>query len=303
MKNLLGSIFLLLILVGPAVAQDVLPPDGSRLIASGPDGVLLQWPGNARDRYFVQIYSSGVPAVEQEVTGNSIAVPLRGGLGYQWKVSRVEPSGGYSELVTNLNFQVLTENAMVLTGANGGDGRDGSSRTGYVGEDGRPGGPGPNLTATLQPMGLYVGLTVTGAPANRQLLFAPGSGPIMLASRGGQGGAGGAGADGSPAFFNVTTGYVTLPQPGGNGGMGGAGGPGGSITVISNGLEPARYLQFDTSGGPGGAAGPPGRGGDRVSIPVDWRYGLPYGYADVPAPNGQPGQPGQNGQAGQVFLR
>lgn len=303
MKTFLGSVFLSLTLLLPTVGQEVAPPEGSRLIASGPDGVVLQWPGTPRERYFVQIYSGGVAAVEQEVTGNTIAVPLRAGLGYQWKVSRIEPSGGYLELVSNRNFQVLNESALVMTGANGAQGREGTYRTGYAGEGGKAGAAGPNLTATLQQVGLYVSLSITGAPANRLVYFAPGSGPVLLASRGGQGGAGGAGAAGQPAFFNYTTGYVTLPQPGGDGGVGGAGGAGGNITVLSNGLEPARFLQFDTSGGAGGAAGAPGIGGNSVTVPVDWRYGLPFGYADVRAPNGRPGQPGQPGQTGQVFVR
>ncbi|MDG7111599.1 hypothetical protein OVO43_12080, partial [Streptococcus pneumoniae] len=88
------------------------------------------------------------------------------------------------------NFQVVNDTSIVIAGSNGGKGRDGTYRTGYAGENGGAGGAGPNLTATLQPMGIYVGLTITGAPANRQLLRAPGSGPIMLVSRGGQGGAG-----------------------------------------------------------------------------------------------------------------
>jgi hypothetical protein len=303
--KLVAFVCWLLFLLAPAYAQDVSPPENARIIANGPDGVVLQWPGTPKARYFVQIYTGQVAAVEQEVTGNSISVPLRAGLGYQWKVNQVK-GGGYTEVVPNRGFQVVTDTQLVVSGANGAPGGLGNRRSGYVGGNGGNGGAGLNLTATLAPVGSYVSLAITGAPANRLFYFAPGSGPLILASLGGQGGPGGPGYDGRNAEFNQNTGYITLPEPGGNGGNGGDGGPGGDITVISNGLEVSRYLTFDTGGGDAGAPGPGGRGGEGADITPNWqnrRLPQGYGYGTVRAPNGYDGAPGRPGRDGQVFLR
>lgn len=285
--------------------DDMMPPHGSRIVTDAVQGVLFHWPGSPKERYFLQIYAGTVPSVEQEITGNIASVPLRAGLGYQWKVSLIEKSGGYREIVPNRSFQVTPESQVLLNGANGSDGKPGNRASAYRGHDGGQGKPGYNLTATLTPAGKYVNLLVTGAPANRQFYFAPGAGPLLITSLGGQGGTGGPGHNGRNADFNLNTGFISPPEPGGPGGQGGDGGPGGNITVISHGLNVDQYLLFDTRGGPGGAAGPGGRGGEGANIPPEWQYRLPqgYGYGLVRAPSGPPGRPGNPGTDGQIILR
>ena len=298
---------LLFLLLVPALAQEVSPPENARIIPNVPNGVVLQWPGSPKGRYFLQIYTGQqVVAVEQEVTGNSVVVPLRPGLGYQWKVNQVNKDGGFQEIVPTRGFQVVTDTQLLLVGATGAKGGVGNRRSGYVGLDGGSGGAGFNLTATLTPVGRYVSLAISGAPANRLFYFAPGAGPLILGSREGQGGSGGPGYAGRNADFNYQTGYVTLPEPGGDGGNGGDGGPGGDITVISNGLDVSDFLTFDTGGGDGGAAGRGGPGGTGVVIPVQWQNSrLPqgFGYGTVRAPNGFDGGPGRPGPDGRVFIR
>jgi hypothetical protein len=302
MKVLFCSL-LVLLCGAPVLAQDVFPPEGARLLADGPGGVLLQWPGSARDSYFVQIYAGAVAAVEQEVTGNKVSVPLRAGIGYQWKVNRVV-AGGYQEVVPARSFQVMADTQVVIQGAGGRPGGQGTRRSGYNGLDGTHGVGGYHLTAVLEPVGEYVSLSITGAPANRQYFFAPGTSPIILASLGGQGGAGGPGYNGAAAVYNYTTGYVQLAEPGGTGGNGGDGGPGGNITVISNGLPVDRYLSFDTRGGAGGAGGPGGRGGHGIVLPPDYRGSqYSYGYTIPRGPDGAPGEPGRPGVEGRVQIR
>ena len=302
MITILAAVLLLTL---PGQAQDILPPEAARVIASSTDGVVMQWPGSAKARYFVQIYTGQVIAVEQEVTGNSIAVPLRAGLGYQWKVSLVQPNG-YQEVVPSRNFQVVSETQMVVSGASGSQGGQGKRRATFS-LDGKPGAPGLNLTATLSKMaGGYVSLSVTGAPANRLYYFSPGAPTFLLASLGGQGGAGGQGFYGANADFNYQTGYVIVPEAGGPGGNGGDGGAGGSITVLANGLLVNDYLTFDTRGGQGGAPGPGGRGGAGLILPPEWQ-GRVRGYGNnysVPrAPDGNPGTGGNAGPMGQVLVR
>ena len=296
---------ILSLIVAPALAQDILPPDAARVIASSTEGVVMQWPGSPKARYFVQIYTGQVVAVEQEVTGNSISVPLRAGLGYQWKVSLVQPKG-YQEVVPSRSFQVVSETQMVVAGANGSQGGQGRRRANFS-LDGKPGAAGLSLTATLSKMdGGYVSLSVTGAPANRLYYFSPGAPTFLLASLGGQGGGGGQGFYGANADFNYQTGYVILPEAGGNGGNGGEGGAGGNITVVANDLLVNEYLTFDTRGGQGGAAGPGGRGGAGLILPVQWQ-GRVRGYGNntsIPrAPDGNPGADGKAGPMGQVFVR
>lgn len=298
----LASLPLLFLLLVPALSQEVLPPANARIIANGEQGVLLQWPGSPKARYFVQIYAGQVMAVEQEVTGNSISVQLRPGLGYQWKVN-LETKSGYQEVVSSRGFQVVNDTQVVVLGSSGGSG---SYRRGRSSPDGEPGGPGLNLTATLNRVGSYVSLAITGTPANRLFYFAPGAGPLLLASRGGNGGDGVDGYDGLNAEFNFWTGFVTLPEPGGDGGYGGDGGPGGNISVVSNGLPVSDYLLLDTSGGKGGAGGRGGRGGAGASIPAVWQNRpLPqgYGYGQVRAPDGRDGAPGNDGPEGRVMIR
>lgn len=294
-----------LLLMAPALAQEVLPPANARIFANGPQGVALQWPGSPKGRYLVQITTGQVVAVEQEVTGNSISVSLRPGLAYHWKVSAIK-NGGFQEIVAPRLFEIVTDTAMAVNGAPGTAGGLGNRRSGYRGLAGGRGGNGLSLTATLEQVGSYVKLSITGAPANRLYYFAPGAGPLILASLGGQGGQGGPGFNGRDAVFNYQTGYVIPPDPGGDGGDGGDGGAGGTITVYSNGLPVEQYLQFDTRGGAGGAPGYGGRGGAGVIVPVDWqrrRRPQGYGYGEVRAPNGQDGVPGANGSDGQVLIR
>lgn len=264
----------------------------------------MQWPGSPKARYFVQIYTGQVVAVEQEVTGNSIAVPLRAGLAYQWKVSLVT-GGGYQEVVPPRMFQLVSESQVVFSGSNGSPGGQGRRRATFS-LDGRPGGAGLSLTATLTPVGTYVSLAITGAPANRLYYFSPGAPPFLIASLGGQGGNGGQGFHGANADFNFQTGYVVVPEPGGNGGNGGDGGAGGNVTVVSNGLDVNEYLTFDTRGGQGGGPGPGGRGGSGLIIPVEWQGRLPgygYNYSIPRAPDGFPGSAGRPGPMGQVLVR
>lgn len=294
----------LLLLVGPALAQDILPPAGARVIASSTDGVLMQWPGSPKTRYFVQIYAGQVVAVEQEVTGNTITVPLRAGLAYQWKVSQIT-GNGYQEVVPSRMFELINDTQVVFTGPSGSPGGQGRRRATFS-LDGKPGGNGLSLTATLAKVGSYVSLSITGAPANRLYYFSPGAPRFIIASLGGQGGSGGQGFNGANGDFNYQTGYVIVPEPGGNGGNGGNGGPGGNITVISNGLTVNDYLTFDTRGGAGGPAGPGGRGGSGLIIPVEWQgrvQGYGYNYSVPRAPDGFPGQAGQAGPMGQVLVR
>jgi hypothetical protein len=153
-------------------------------------------------------------------------------------------------------------------------------------------------------MGDYVSLSVTGTPANRLLLLAPGAAPVTLASLGGAGGNGGAGYNGRDGWIDYNTGFVTPPEQGGDGAQGGAGGAGGNITVISNGLDVSKFLSFDTRGGPGGQGGLPGRGGRGAVLPAGGRWpAAGYGYATADAPPGRPGAPGPPGPDGQIFIR
>ena len=300
MKSLIVSFSLLAILLAyPAVAQDIMPPSGSRVVA-GAEGVLLSWPGAAKAKYLVQLTAGQVIVAQQEVAGPRMSLQLRPGLGYQWKVSRAT-STGYQEVVPPRNFQVVSDTEVAIKGVNGKDGKPGSRASNYRGGEGEPGKNGLPLTATLPPMGEYVALTVTGAPANRQFLFAPGAGPLLLSSVGGSGGAGGPGYKGRDGEFFLGTRVVTMAEPGGDGGLGGKGGDGGTITVISNGLEVRKFLQFDTRGGDGGAPGAAGLGGRAPGIPIQLQYR--YGYAMQPGPSGQPGTPGMPGREGQVFIR
>ena len=292
-----------MLLLTSASAQDVWPPEGARLLADGPGGVLMQWPGSAKEKYFVQIYTGQVLAIEEQVTGNRISVPLRPGLGYQWKVNRTV-AGGYQEVVPARSFQILADTQVVIQGANGRPGGVGSRRSGFNGLDGTQGASGYNLTVVLEPVGDYVSLSITGAPANRQYLIAPGSSPIILASLGGQGGPGGPGAVGPNAYFNYDTGFIIPPEPGGSGGLGGAGGNGGNISVISNGLDVSKFLSFDTRGGAGGPGGPGGRGGNGLALPADYRGSrYAYGFQVPRAQDGPPGPPGPNGADGRVQIR
>jgi hypothetical protein len=163
---------------------------------------------------------------------------------------------------------------------------------------------GYHLTAILDPVGEYVSLSITGAPANRQNYIAPGTSPIILASLGGQGGQGGPGYTGAAAVYNYQSGFVQPPEPGGVGGNGGDGGPGGNITVISNGLQVDRFLNFDTRGGAGGAAGPGGRGGAGLALPPDYRGSqYSYGYTIPRGADGAAGEPGRDGPDGRVQIR
>lgn len=295
---------LLCLLCGPATAQTVFPPENARIFADGPDGVLFRWPGSPQARYFLQIYAGQIPAIEQEVQGNSVSVPLRAGLGYRWKVNLVE-GAGYREIVPTRGFQVMAERQVVSQGSPGQQGGGQSRPVGFTGLDGGPGQAGYHLTATLEPVGDYVFVTITGMPALRHYYFAPGASPILLASRGGSGGAGGAGQPGQNGFINIVNGFLTLPTDGGDGGNGGDGGPGGTITVISNGLDVGSYLQFDVSGGNGGPPGPPGRGGREAEIPLNWRntWQPNYTVGVNPARDGRGGVPGRQGPPGQVILR
>jgi hypothetical protein len=299
------TLLLLCSLLGPALAQEILPPANARIFANGPQGVALEWPGSPKSRYFLQITTGQVMVVEQEVTGNSISVTLRPGLAYQWKVNAIK-DGGFQEIVPTRLFEIVTDTQISASGSPGSAGGLGNRRSNYRGLAGGRGGHGVNLTATLEPLGSYVKLSITGAPANRLYYFAPGAGPLILASLGGQGGNGGPGTNGLDAVFNYQTGYITPPEPGGDGGDGGDGGAGGTITVISNGLPVSHYLLFDTRGGAGGAPGYGGRGGAGVTIPIDWqrrRRPQGYGYGEVRAPNGRDGVPGQNGPDGRVVIR
>ncbi len=300
MKNLAFSFSLLVILLAcPILAQDVMPPSGSRVVA-GLEGVVLSWPGAAKTKYLLQITTGQVIVAEQEVTGNRVSFQLRPGLGYQWKVSRMT-AAGFQEIVPTQNFQVVTDTEVAIKGVGGKNGKPGTRASNYRGGDGESGKNGLPLTATLTPMGEYVALTVTGAPANRQFLLAPGASPLLLSSVGGSGGAGGPGYKGRDGEFFIGTRAVSVPEPGGDGGRGGRGGDGGNITVVSNGLDVRRFLQFDTRGGDGGAPGAAGLGGRAPGIPIELQYH--YGYAQQPGSNGQPGVPGMPGRDGQVFIR
>lgn len=300
MKRILATTFLFAIfLIVPSSAQEVLPPEAARVIPGG-KGVLLSWPGSAQDKYFLQVTTGQIIVLEEEVTGNQHTLQMRAGLGYQWKVSR-SVKGGYQELVPARSFQVVNEQEVVVNGVAGRTGKPGTSATHYRGGDGDNGKSGLALTATLTPVGQYVSLSITGAPANRLFYFSPGAAPLLLAAPGGAGGAGGAGYTGRDGAFFIGTRVVTPAEAGGDGGRGGKGGDGGSITVVSNGLPVERYLQFDTQGGEGGAPGAPGLGGRPPAVPAQFEYR--YRYALVPGANGMPGQPGAPGRDGQVVVR
>ena len=301
MKKFLAKICLSAIfLASPICAQEIFPPAGSRVVA-GSSGVLLSWPGAAKGKYLLQMTTGQVVVAEQEVAGNRTTLPLRPGMGYQWKVSRATAKG-FEEVVATTNFQVVNETEVVVKAVAGKNGKPGTRASNYRGADGEKGKNGLPLTATLTRVGPdYVGLTVTGAPANRGYLFAPGAGPLLLSSRGGAGGAGGAGYKGRDGEFFLGTRAVSLAEPGGDGGQGGDGGDGGSVTVVSNGLEVQRYLEFDTRGGDGGAPGAAGLGGRAPVIPPQLQYR--YGYAMQRGASGLPGTPGQPGREGQVFIR
>ena len=299
MKRLFAAIFLSTLLFLPSTAQEALPPSGARVIPGG-TGVAFSWPGSQKEKYFLQVTTGQVIVTEQDVTGNRHTVQLKPGLGYQWKVSRIV-TGGYQELVPARSFQVISETEMIVNGTAGKNGKVGTYRSHYRGEDGENGKAGVALTATLTPIGNYVSLLITGAPANRQYYFSPGAAPLVLSSVGGKGGDGGAGYKGRDGSIVFGTRAVTLAESGGDGGQGGQGGDGGAITVISNGLPVERYLQFDTRGGDGGRAGLAGPGGRPPTVPIQQERR--YGYALVPGQSGLPGQPGAPGRDGLVVIR
>lgn len=298
-SHLMKLLLMVAVLASPLAAQEILPPSGSRVIP-GPAGVLLSWPGSAKAKYFLQITTGQVLVAEQEVSGNRVSLQLRAGLGYQWKVNLVTPSG-YQEVVPTQNFQITSDTEVAIRGAEGKSGKPGSRGGSPHGSSGEGGKDALPLTATLTPLGDYVALTVTGAPANRHYLFAPGAGPLRLASVGGTGGAGGPGVNGRDGEFYLGTNMVTLAEPGGNGGSGGPGGKGGTITVVSNGLDVGKFLQFDIRGGQGGAAGTAGTGGTSPVIPIQLQVHHPHAVQQ--APHGIPGNPGQPGSDGQVVFR
>ena len=294
-----------------ASAQTLIsPPESAKILVNGSNGVLLEWPGSPTARYFVQVYAGQVAAVEQEVTGTSVVVPLRAGLGYQWKVSRID-KGGYQPVVSSRNFQVLADPEFVFEGRAAVSPYD--SRRVTYGAPGSSGGNGPNLKASLRTVGPYVSLDITGAPITRNFVIAPGASPITLISRGGRGGDGTRGVPGQDAVFDYQTGYIYPAGSGGPGGDAGDGGAGGSITAAfadESNLDPNSFLKLVSQGGQPGEPGEGGAGGRSVAIPAQWsRRQLPqgYGYGNTyviaNGRSGRPGRPGQQGPAGQIFVR
>ncbi len=293
------------------VAQSLVsPPENAKILVSGSTGVLLEWPGSSKGTFFVQVYAGQVAAVEQEVTGTSVIVPLRAGLGYQWKVSAMT-AGGYQPVVPSRNFQVLADSEFVFPGRDGVSPSRSSRRSNY-GAPGSLGTSGPNLTATLHRVGPYITLDITGAPITKNFVITPGASPITLISRGGRGGDGNPGQPGQDAAFDYQTGYIYPAESGGPGGDAGDGGTGGSLTAVGGdtSLDPRTYLNLVSQGGQPGQPGEGGLGGRSVPIPSQWLgrqlpqgYGYGNTYIIANGRPGRPGRPGRVGPNGQVFVR
>lgn len=234
----LAILILLCGLLAPVRAQDILPPSGARVVANGPKGVLLEWPGSAEEHFFVQVYTEGFPRFDEEVKGNTLSLPLDPGLSYWWRVTR-KKGHAFEEVVPNRLFEVVRESEFVVTGKDG--------------LRGQPGQSPPKVAVTLTPVGGYTKVFISVAPSNRIFYLAPGAGPFLVSARGGRGGDGYPGTTGTWYYYDPEV--DPLFEPGSDGGDGGNGGAGGEISVISNGLKVLDYLVLDVEGGDGGAGG------------------------------------------------
>ncbi len=270
-------------------AQEVSPPDGSRILSSD-GGVIFRWPGDEQQRYLLQVYAGRVLALSEEVVGTSTLVRIPPGLRYQWKVSRYA-RGGYLDVVSGRTFQLSDDMLLDFDGAEGAPGRE-------LGAPGGRGQNGPNVQVVMDQKGDYVEVQIRGIPVSRKFLLPPATAPLILSVRGGRGGPGAPGIQGQDGSYDARAGYALEPRQGGDGGPGGVGGKGGDVIIQARDFPPDRYLIVRNEGGGGGSGGPAGRGGIGAAVPFGVatpRYGN--------EPPGNPGPEGPSGESGRILIR
>lgn len=310
MNNTLASILLLTLALSslvPAVAQETFPPNNARLLALNPR-VTLRWPGQAKERFYLQIYASQTEIVSQEVTGPGVTLELKPGPLYRWQVSKNSGSG-YTEHVPLQSFQLSSDVVFQFSGKAGRPGADGypggrTSASGGPGGRGEDGGSGSDVVVNLNRNGEYIDLEVASLSHTQRFILLPQT-PIEIVTQGGPGGHGGHGGAGIPgALFLRENRYFVQAESyaagsGGHGGDGGAGGRGGKVVIRSQGVDASGLVRVSNQGGAGGRGGLPGPGGAVPLVP-NYVVGPVPAYYLAPAPPGLPGRNGSSGQAGPV---
>ena len=204
----------ILICACPAWSQpEVSPPDGTILLTER-SSVTLNWPAQGRAYQFV-LWQDGRQIIQCPLEANSLAVKVRPGSHYRW---RVAVNGGKARVY---EFSVADRWEIHA------DGQDGF------------GASGKNVAVRLERAAEGMRMHLECGAESKDYLFLSTGKRFLITSRGGSG----RDSQRSSSFYE----YVVPGRPAGPGGWGG------NVEVSTRDAPWRTYLKLDVSGGSGGA--------------------------------------------------